>query len=71
MTPPNMRPELVKVLRDAFNKTVKDPEFLTEAKKKKLELDPTTGEEVAALAKEVTSQPKDGVDNLKKLMASE
>jgi hypothetical protein len=47
---------------------MKDPEFLAETKKKRLDIDPTTGEEVEALAKEVTSQPKEVVDKLKKLM---
>src|SRR6201988_449237 len=34
MAPPKMRPEVVKTLREAFNKTVKDPDFIAEAKKK-------------------------------------
>ncbi len=66
--PPNMRPEHVKILREAFNKTMKDPDFLAETKRKRLDIDPTTGEEVESLAKEVMSQPKDVVDRLKKLM---
>jgi tripartite-type tricarboxylate transporter receptor subunit TctC len=68
LAPPNMRAEHVKILREAFNKTMKDPEFLAETKRKRLDMDPTTGEEVEALAKEVMSQPKDVVDRLKKLM---
>ncbi len=68
LAPPNMRPEHVKILREAFNKTMKDPEFLAETKRKRLDMDPTTGEEVEALAKEVMSQPKEVVDRLKKLM---
>jgi hypothetical protein len=48
---------------------MKDPEFLTETKRKRLDIDPTTGEEVEALAKEVVSQPKEVIDRLKKLMA--
>ncbi|HEU5462740.1 MAG TPA: tripartite tricarboxylate transporter substrate-binding protein [Candidatus Binatia bacterium] len=68
LAPPGMRPEIVKALREAFNKTVKDPDFLAETKKKKLDINPTTGEEVEALTKEVMSQPKDVVETLKKLM---
>jgi tripartite-type tricarboxylate transporter receptor subunit TctC len=68
MAPPKMRPEVVKALRDAFTKTMKDPEFLAETKRKKLDMDPTTGEEVQALANDVMSQPKDVVERLKKLM---
>jgi tripartite-type tricarboxylate transporter receptor subunit TctC len=69
LAPPNMRPEHVKMLREAFNRTMKDPDFLAETKKKRLEIDPTTGEEVEALAKEVMAQPKEVLDRLKKLMA--
>jgi tripartite-type tricarboxylate transporter receptor subunit TctC len=56
------------MLREAFNKTMKDPDFIAEAKKKRLDLDPTTGEEVQSLATEVLAQPKDVIDRLKKLM---
>ena len=63
-----MRPELVKTLRDAFNKTMKDPEFLAETKKKRLDIEATTGEEVEALTKEAMSQPKDVIERLKIMM---
>ena len=66
MAPPKIPPEVVKMLRDAFTKTMKDPDFLAETKKKRLDMDPTTGEEVQALATEVMSQPKDVMDRLKK-----
>jgi tripartite-type tricarboxylate transporter receptor subunit TctC len=68
LAPPKIRPELVKTLREAFNKTMKDPDFLAETKKKKLDIDATTGEEVEALTKEVMSQPKEVVERLKKMM---
>ena len=65
-----MRPELVKTIREAFNKTMKDPDFLAETKRKKLDMNPTTGEEVEGLAKDVMSQPKEVVEKLKKMMGS-
>jgi tripartite-type tricarboxylate transporter receptor subunit TctC len=68
MAPPKMPAEVVKSLRDAFNKTMKDPDFTAEAKKKRLDLDPTTGDEVQALANDVMAQPRDVVERLKKLM---
>ena len=68
MAPPKMNAEVVKTLRDAFTKTMKDPDFLAETKRKRLDMDPTTGEEVQALATDVMSQPKDVVDKLKKMM---
>ena len=66
--PPNIRPEQVKILREAFVKTLKDPALLAEAKNRKLDIDPSSGEEVEALAKEVMSQPPEVVERLKKLM---
>jgi tripartite-type tricarboxylate transporter receptor subunit TctC len=68
LAPPSMRPENVRLLREAFNKTMKDPDFLADTKRKKLEINPTTGEEVEALTKELMSQPQDVIEKLKKLM---
>ena len=59
-----------RVMREAFNKTMNDPDFLAETKRKKLDMNPTTGEEVEALAKDVMSQPKEVVEKLKKMMGS-
>jgi tripartite-type tricarboxylate transporter receptor subunit TctC len=68
VAPPNMRPEHVTILREAFIKTTKDPAFLAEAKKKRLDIDPSGGEEMATLAKEVMSQPPEVIERIKKLM---
>jgi hypothetical protein len=63
-----VRPEHVKTLREAFIKTVKDPAFAAEAKNKKLDIDPSSGEDVEVLAREVMSQPPEVIERLKKLM---
>ena len=55
-------------LLEAFLKTAKDPAFVEETKKKKLDLEPSSGEEVETLVKEVMSQPADVIERLKKLM---
>jgi tripartite-type tricarboxylate transporter receptor subunit TctC len=55
--PPNTPPDRVKIIREAFQKTLRDEAALSDAKKKKLEIDPTTSDELEKLAKEVTSQP--------------
>jgi len=44
--PPGTPKERVQTLRKAFMDTMKDPEFLAEAKKSKLDIDPVGGEEV-------------------------
>ena len=47
--PPNVPAERVDAIRRAFDATMKDKEFLAEAEKLKIEIDPLTGEQVAAL----------------------
>lgn len=47
---------------------MKDPEFLAETKKKRLDIDPTSGEEVEVLTKEVINQPPEVIERLKKMM---
>jgi hypothetical protein len=68
VAPPHTRPEHVKILREAFLHTVKEPAFIAEAAKKKLDLNPLSGEQTEALAREVMSQPPDVIERLKKLM---
>jgi len=46
MTSPGTPKERVQLLRKAFLDTLKDKEFLAEAKKAKLDIDPVSGEEV-------------------------
>ena len=65
---PGIPPDRVKILRGAFNATMKDPEFLSELDKRKFELEPTSGEELEKIAKEAMSQPPDTIARLKKLL---
>ncbi|MGH7927136.1 MAG: hypothetical protein ACREQV_05025, partial [Candidatus Binatia bacterium] len=55
--PPNTPADRVKIIREAFQKTLSDEAALADAKKKKLEIDPSSSDELEKLAKEVTSQP--------------
>jgi len=65
---PGTPAERVKILREAFSKSVKDPELLAEAAKKRLEIDPSSGEDLDALAKEVMAANKDAIERLSKLL---
>jgi len=67
---PGIPAERVKVLRDAFMKSVHDPELLADAKKKRLELDPVAGEDLEALGKEIIAQPPEVVERMKKLLGT-
>lgn len=66
--PPAIPPDRVKLLRQAFIKTMSDADVLAEAKKYGWETNFLSGEEMALLAKEVTVQPPEVVDRLKKLL---
>jgi tripartite-type tricarboxylate transporter receptor subunit TctC len=65
---PGIPPDRVKLLREAFSKALKDPELLDEAKKKRLEIDPMTGEEIEALAKEVLATDREVIGRMEKLL---
>ena len=65
-----MRPEQVKVLRDAFQKTLKDTAFLDEVKSRKLDAEYTSGEEMDALAKEMMSQRPEIIERLRKILGN-
>lgn len=65
---PGAPPERVKIMRDAFNQVMADSQLLAEAKKKKLESDPTGGEELQAIAREIMSQPPEVIERMKALL---
>ena len=68
LTPPAVPTERIRILREAWNKTMKDEEFLTEAKKRRWPVEPVAGEELDSLAREVTTQPPEVVQRLKKFL---
>jgi tripartite-type tricarboxylate transporter receptor subunit TctC len=59
--PPGVPADRLQILRRAFDKTLADPEFLADATRVKLEIDPTTGEDVAKLISEIYASPPDVV----------
>ncbi|MET0690844.1 MAG: tripartite tricarboxylate transporter substrate-binding protein [Candidatus Binatia bacterium] len=65
---PAIPAERVKILRDAYSKMLKDPEFVAEANKRQWELNPVSGEKLEALAKEVIHQSPDIVERMKKVL---
>jgi hypothetical protein len=56
--PPGVPPDRVAMMRRAFDETLKDPGFLAEAAKLRLEIDPLSGNEIAALLNRAYSAPK-------------
>jgi tripartite-type tricarboxylate transporter receptor subunit TctC len=56
--PPGMSVERVNVLRRAFDASMNDPELRSEAAKMNLAVEPSTGEQVAALLRQIYATPK-------------
>jgi hypothetical protein len=55
--PPGLTPERAKTLREAFDATMKDPQFVAEMQKLALEVRPQPGAEVEQLVREVYTYP--------------
>jgi tripartite-type tricarboxylate transporter receptor subunit TctC len=70
MVTPGTPPDRVKMLRDAFVKTLSDPEAIEEAKKGRMDIDPATGEELEKLVREIFDSPPDVVERVKKILAN-
>ncbi len=57
---------MLKIMRDAFAKALKDPELLAEAKKARMDLEFMPGDEALKIIQEVLAQPKEVVDEFGK-----
>jgi len=68
VAPPNMPPERLKILRDAFAATMKDPAFVADVKASKFELDPEDGEHLQSLIEKIYATPKSIVDKVTELV---
>jgi tripartite-type tricarboxylate transporter receptor subunit TctC len=66
--PPGVPADRVKIIRDAFNKAINDPALLAEAERRRLDIDPATGEDLDSLAKEVMTATPDIIEKVKKLI---
>jgi tripartite-type tricarboxylate transporter receptor subunit TctC len=69
MAPPDLPPERAAALRKAFDETMKDPEFLAEAKQRLLEVNPMTGAEIDKLVGELYATPPDVIAATKAVIA--
>jgi putative tricarboxylic transport membrane protein len=70
-TAPGVSADRVKILRDAYAKAIADPDLLAEAAKQNWEVDPTKGEDLQELSKEVMSQPKEIIERMKWVLGRE
>ena len=65
MAPPGVPADRAAALRKAFDATIKDPEFLAEAKLRGQEVNPVTGETLDKLLAELYATPKDVIAETK------
>jgi tripartite-type tricarboxylate transporter receptor subunit TctC len=65
---PGTPPDRVKMLREAYVQSIRDPELLAEAKKSRMDVDPSTGEELQTLLNEILNQPPEVIERVKKIL---
>jgi tripartite-type tricarboxylate transporter receptor subunit TctC len=70
VAPPDLPPEQLQALRRSFDATMKDPEFLEEAKRQHLDIAPVSGEEIAAIIRKVYASPSDVIARAKAVLAA-
>jgi hypothetical protein len=68
VAPPDLPPERLRMLRAAFDATMKDAEFVAEVSSRKLELEPEDGEHLAALIRKIYATPKPIIDRIGSLI---
>jgi tripartite-type tricarboxylate transporter receptor subunit TctC len=66
--PPDLPPDRVAGLRAAFAATLRDPAFLQDAERSRLDVSLVSGEEVDALLKASAGAPKDVLDHVRQVL---
>ena len=69
LAPPKVPEDRIAALRAAFDQMVKDPEFLSTAKTRGLEIEPTPGEAVQRIAEAIIKAPADLIEKASKAQA--
>jgi tripartite-type tricarboxylate transporter receptor subunit TctC len=69
IAPPDLPADRAQALRKAFDETMKDPEFLAEAKQRRLDVNPMSGAEIDKLIGEIYQTPPDVIAATKAVIA--
>lgn len=69
IAPPETPPEALKILRDAFDATMKDPQFLAETEKLRIDVAPLTGAKVQEVVQKLYQAPKDIIEKAREAIA--
>jgi len=67
IAPPGVPSDIAEALRTSLLKTLEDPEFLAEAKKRGLDIDATSGAEIQALVEQLYATPAGTVERVRKV----
>src|SRR5262245_43829452 len=68
ITSPGVPAERVAALRRAFDATMKDPQFIAEAEKAKMDISPMTGEESQTIADQIANTPADVISHAQEVL---
>jgi tripartite-type tricarboxylate transporter receptor subunit TctC len=69
IAPPGVPPERVTILRRAFDATMKDPQFLAEAAKLRIDVEPVTGEAMQKIVERIVRLDRNAVERALALTA--
>jgi tripartite-type tricarboxylate transporter receptor subunit TctC len=69
IAPPGLPEDIAEALRTSFLKTLEDPEFLAEARKRGLDIDATSGAEIQNLVEQLYATPPETVERVRKIFA--
>lgn len=67
VAPPGVAAERVKILRDAYAKALKDPDLVAEVERQRLDMEPSSGEEIQTLILDLMNQKSEVIERVKKL----
>jgi hypothetical protein len=67
---PGLPADRLRVLREAYSKALKDPDLLAEAKKGRMDVDATSGEDLYDIIKEVMNSSPEVIEGVKKLLGN-
>jgi len=70
VAPPDIPPERAQIIRSAFDETMRDPNFLSEAARMHLEVSVTTPEEITKLLKEMYATPAAVIDKIRSILSA-
>jgi tripartite-type tricarboxylate transporter receptor subunit TctC len=68
VAPPGVPADRIKILREAYTKSLQDPELIAEVNRSRLDMEPSTGEEIEAIMKDIMDQPPDVIALIKKVI---